>query len=70
MTMMMSSLSSHPSSLLLSCSDLKMAPLDTNDYVTAWIPLRPIQVCPEAKSKSVFHSTTQQRTHRSTLALV
>jgi hypothetical protein len=24
-------------------SDLRMAPLDTNAFVTAWIPLRPIQ---------------------------
>jgi ectoine hydroxylase-related dioxygenase (phytanoyl-CoA dioxygenase family) len=24
-------------------SDLRMAPLDTNDFVTAWIPLRPVQ---------------------------
>jgi hypothetical protein len=24
-------------------SDLRMAPLDTNDFVTAWIPLRPLQ---------------------------
>ncbi len=25
-------------------SDLRMAPLDTNDFVTAWIPLRPLKV--------------------------
>lgn len=24
-------------------SDLRMAPLDTNDFITAWIPLRPVQ---------------------------
>jgi ectoine hydroxylase-related dioxygenase (phytanoyl-CoA dioxygenase family) len=24
-------------------SDLRMAPLDTNDFVTAWVPLRAVQ---------------------------
>ncbi|EFJ47584.1 hypothetical protein VOLCADRAFT_91857 [Volvox carteri f. nagariensis] len=34
-------------------SDLRMAPLDTNDFVTAWIPLRPVRgACGGGSSKS------------------
>jgi len=39
-------------------SDLRMTPLDTNDFVTAWIPFRDIKVTPGDASASQHHSAT------------
>ncbi len=36
-------------------SDLAMAPLDTNAFVTAWIPLRAIQACATAVAFALQH---------------
>ena len=46
-------------------SDLRMAPLDTNDFVTAWIPLRRIKV--RETCSAIMHSNQNRSAALSTI---